>query len=217
MNLDELRQRVSKNTTGHESLSSQMEELEAKLQDPSVWSDQKLASEIGQQVREIKEKISLFQGWKSILEDAITAQEIGDDELIQESEKALVELEKQQIEAASPVLTEQAPPAISAIFDTEEPKVQTDIEVELPDIIQYGAQVIGKIVLEGTKASNSFKSNPSEYSKDLINLVLGKTEVCKSTIYDICQSAAEDAEKIKNIDDVYKDAADYFQSLYKQV
>ena len=95
MNLDELRQRVSKNTTGHESLSSQLEELEAKLQDPSVWSDQKLASEIGQQVREFKEKISLFQGWKSVLEDAITAQEIGDDELIQESEKALVELEKQ--------------------------------------------------------------------------------------------------------------------------
>ena len=95
MNLDELRQRVSKNTTGHESLSSQLEELEAKLQDPSVWSDQKLASEFGQQVREIKEKISLFQGWKSVLEDAITAQEIGDDELIQESEKALVELEKQ--------------------------------------------------------------------------------------------------------------------------
>ena len=95
MNLDELRQRVSKNTTGHESLSSQLEELEVKLQDPSVWSDQKLASEIGQQVREIKEKISLFQGWKSVLEDAITAQEIGDDELIQESEKALVELEKQ--------------------------------------------------------------------------------------------------------------------------
>ena len=95
MNLDELRQRVSKNTTGHESLSSQLEELEAKLQDPSVRSDQKLASEIGQQVREFKEKISLFQGWKSVLEDAITAQEIGDDELIQESEKALVELEKQ--------------------------------------------------------------------------------------------------------------------------
>ena len=95
MNLDELRQRVSKNTTGHESLSSQLEELEAKLQDPSVWSDQKLASDIGQQVREFKEKISLFQGWKSVLEDAITAQEIGDDELIQESEKALVELEKQ--------------------------------------------------------------------------------------------------------------------------
>ena len=131
--------------------------------------------------------------------------------------RQLVEMEKQQIEAAPPVLTEQAPPVISAIFDTEEPKVQTDIEVELPDIIQYGAQIIGKIVLEGTKASNSFRDNPSEYSKDLINLVLGKTEVCKSAIYDICHTDAEDAEKIKNIDDVYKDAADYFQSLYKQV
>ena len=55
MNLDELKQRVLKNTMGCESLSSELEELEAKLQDPSVWSDQKLATEIGQQVREIKD------------------------------------------------------------------------------------------------------------------------------------------------------------------
>ena len=95
MNLEELQERVNKNTTGSEVLAPKLQELEAKLQDSAVWADQKLATEIGQQVREIKDKISLFESWKSILEDAQTAQEIGDEELILESEKSLIELEKQ--------------------------------------------------------------------------------------------------------------------------
>ena len=79
MNLDELRQRVDKNTQGLESLSEELNELETKLQDSNVWSNQKLATEIGQQVREIKDKINLFSSWKTILEDAQTALEIGDE------------------------------------------------------------------------------------------------------------------------------------------
>ena len=95
MNLDELKERVKKNIAGSESLVSKLQELEAKLQDPSVWADQKLATEIGQQSREIKDKITLFDSWKTIIEDVQTAQEIGDEELIQESEKQLQDLEKQ--------------------------------------------------------------------------------------------------------------------------
>ena len=67
MNIDELKQRVEKNTAGCESLPSELSELEAKLQDPSVWADQKLATEIGQQVREIKDKIIEFiSSWWSL-------------------------------------------------------------------------------------------------------------------------------------------------------
>ena len=95
MNLDELKERVKKNTADSESLASKLQELEAKLQDPTVWADQKLATEIGQQSREIKDKITLFDSWKTIIEDIQTAQEIGDEELIQESEKQLQDLEKQ--------------------------------------------------------------------------------------------------------------------------
>ncbi len=95
MNLDELKSRVVKNTTGFESLSNELAELEAKLQNPEVWADQKLATEIGQQVREIKDKIILFQSWNSILDDAQTALEINDEELIEESNKSLQELEVQ--------------------------------------------------------------------------------------------------------------------------
>ena len=95
MNLDELKSRVVKNTAGFESLSNELAELEAKLQNPEVWFDQKLATEIGQQVREIKDKITLFQSWNSILDDAQTALEIADEELIEESNKSLQELEVQ--------------------------------------------------------------------------------------------------------------------------
>jgi len=95
MNLDELKERVLKHQSSHENLEECLSELESKLQDSSVWSNQKLASEIGQQIREIKDKINLFKNWNRIVEDAYTANEIEDEELIKESEIALVELEKQ--------------------------------------------------------------------------------------------------------------------------
>ena len=58
-------------------------------------SNQILASELGQKTREIKETITLFDNWDSILQDAQTAEELDDEELIKESECALFELEKQ--------------------------------------------------------------------------------------------------------------------------
>ena len=95
MNFDELEVRVNKNIKDLASLNLKLQELELKLQEPSVWSDQKLATEIGQQVRELKEKVALFESWKSIIDDYKTAQEIGDEELLSESTEMLVELEKQ--------------------------------------------------------------------------------------------------------------------------
>ena len=72
-----------------------MVKLEEQLQSPEVWADQKLASEIGQKIRELKETISMVEYWETTISDAETAYEIGDEELIKESENALVELEKQ--------------------------------------------------------------------------------------------------------------------------
>ena len=95
MLLDELKQRVDKNKEYQGSYKEDLKPLEEKLQSHEVWADQKLASELGQKVREIKETIALFEGWDSILDDAKTAYEIGDEELIAESEKSLAELEKQ--------------------------------------------------------------------------------------------------------------------------
>ena len=65
------------------------------MQSPDVWSNQNLANELGQKVREMKDNIDKFTRWKSIIDDAKTAYEIGDEELISESENQLAILEKE--------------------------------------------------------------------------------------------------------------------------
>ena len=72
-----------------------MTQLELKLQSPEVWADQNLASEIGQQVREIRNNLEMVSHWETVLDDVKTACEIGDEELIKESESELAELEKE--------------------------------------------------------------------------------------------------------------------------
>lgn len=72
-----------------------MTQLELKLQSPEVWADQNLASEIGQRVREIRNNLEMVSHWETVLDDVKTACEIGDEELIKESESELAELEKE--------------------------------------------------------------------------------------------------------------------------
>lgn len=72
-----------------------MAEIEIKLQSPEAWSNQTMANELGRRSREIKNTLDTFSRWKSIIEDAQTAYEIGDEELIKESEISLSGLEKE--------------------------------------------------------------------------------------------------------------------------
>ena len=97
MNLQELEQSVNQNKKNIDFniLKKDLSEIEARLQTPEVWSNQNLASELGQKSREIKETLDMFSRWDSIIEDANTAQEIGDEELISESNIQLVQLEKE--------------------------------------------------------------------------------------------------------------------------
>ncbi len=71
-----------------------MAEIEARLQTPQVWSDQKLASELGQESKEIKQTLDMVSEWDTIIDDAKTAFEIGDEELISETNSALERLEQ---------------------------------------------------------------------------------------------------------------------------
>ena len=97
MNIEELEQIVNKDkqNVDFEGLKKELAELESKLQSPEVWSNQNLASELGQKSREIKETLEMFSRWDLILEDARTAQEIGDEELIRESDIQLEQLKKE--------------------------------------------------------------------------------------------------------------------------
>ena len=94
---EDLKQRVEKNKSIEDltKLENELKKLEEKLQSPDVWSNQALANELGQKSREIKDKLLTFQRWDSIIADAQAAEEIGDEELIEESKNSLQLLEKE--------------------------------------------------------------------------------------------------------------------------
>ncbi len=75
-------------------MQCELKELEAKLQSPEVWADQKLASELGQQTKEIKDTLGNVNEWDKLIEDAEAAYEIGDKELIAEADTGLEKLSK---------------------------------------------------------------------------------------------------------------------------
>ena len=97
MNIEELEQEIDKNKQNidFEALKNELSELEKKLQSPEVWSNQNLASELGQKTREIKDVLEMFSRWNSVIEDSKAAVEIGDEELIKESEFQLEQLKKE--------------------------------------------------------------------------------------------------------------------------
>ena len=64
------------------------------MQSPEVWSNQKLASELGQKSKELKDLLNTLKFWISIIEDAEIAFEVGDEELITDTQNQLIELEK---------------------------------------------------------------------------------------------------------------------------
>lgn len=74
-------------------LKIELEELEKRLQSPDVWSNQDLASSLGQQSREIKDGLSLLASWDALLDDIEISIELGDEELLIETQSDLQKLE----------------------------------------------------------------------------------------------------------------------------
>lgn len=65
------------------------------MQSPDVWSDKNLSSKLGGEIKEIKDNLEMLKRWAGTLDDAETAFEIQDAELISESENALAKIAKE--------------------------------------------------------------------------------------------------------------------------
>lgn len=65
------------------------------MQSPEIWSNQELASSLGQQSREIKEKLQMIFDWQQIIDDVDVALEFCDSDLLKEGAESLKILEKQ--------------------------------------------------------------------------------------------------------------------------
>lgn len=72
------------------------------MQNPEIWTDSKKVSKIGQEVKDIKDILQKFEQWTTIIDDANTALEICDEDLISESFQQLKtlssELEKFELQ-----------------------------------------------------------------------------------------------------------------------
>ena len=153
---------------------------------------------------------------------------IENEELTQENTALLSEIEKLREElAAKEVIPvepmEESEPVITQavdneIYTEETTKVETVVpDVAIPDDMTYGAEVIGKIVLSAAKHCNSLTAIPTnENVKELVNLILGRTEVAKSEILKIASLDIEPQNKIVAMEKEAREAEDYFQSVMAQ-
>lgn len=64
------------------------------MQKPEIWADQKKASELGSQIRDIKDNLEFLEKWQGVIDDTETALELADEELINEVAEQLNAMEK---------------------------------------------------------------------------------------------------------------------------
>ena len=82
---------------------------------------------------------------------------------------------------------------------------------------EYASEVIGKLVLESANGSNTLTAGGNTENRELVNLLLGKTEVAKAEILEIVSSPGDLDEKKAKIDSVRDEALDYFKSVLCQI
>ncbi len=101
----------------------------------------------------------------------------------------------------------------NAIADepTEEKKA-----INLPDEVEYGAKAIGKIVLSSAGYCNELTATPRENAKELVNLILGRTEVAKAEILSLSKAECDLQAKKSAMDREIIEAEDYFKSVMAQ-
>ena len=76
-------------------LQENLEKLEAQMQSPDVWADKEKVSTLGADIKEIKDNLNILNSWQSAIDDAQTALEIQDEDLIKEVFENLSTAEKE--------------------------------------------------------------------------------------------------------------------------
>lgn len=100
------------------------------------------------------------------------------------------------------------------LLDLEE-KVSQNANIS--DETKYGATAIGKIVVSATKNCNLLANENFANAKELVNLILGRTEVAKAEILKIVSLESDFETKKTLIDNEITAAEDYFLSVRGQV
>lgn len=101
----------------------------------------------------------------------------------------------------------------SPIKDLEQKIIK---QASLSEEAKYGAAAIGKIVIKATSCCNSLTAAVNEDNKELVNLILGRTEVAKAEILKAVDTEMSLESKFSLIDTCRTSAEDYFLSVMAQ-
>ena len=85
-----------------------------------------------------------------------------------------------------------------------------------PDM-EYGATVIGKIVVSAAEYSNKLTFGGDDSKKELVNLILGKTEIAKAEILSVIQTEESFDVKCAKMDQIAVVTKEYFESVLAQI
>lgn len=101
--------------------------------------------------------------------------------------------------------------------EAEKKTVKPLCEIKIPTDKEYGAEVIGKIVLKSAAHCTTLSSlEQNNTTKELVNLILGRTEIAKAEILKIVSEDMPLETKKSLIDAEQSSAEDYFLSVLAQ-
>ncbi len=130
-------------------------------------------------------------------------------------EEQIEELKNQKIAEMSEEIVHET---INTIEDIE-PKIETvskTEDVELPEEFNSASDVIGNIVIKAAGFINQLTDSDNPNKKELINLILGRTEIAKAEILNIISSDLTDSAKKDLIDSQFNESLEYFKSIMEQ-
>lgn len=146
-------------------------------------------------------------------------------ENLQKTQSELIELKKQlkknadeinllksQLEKAKEPETETS---VTEPMRRLEEKVITNASLK-PDM-EYGAKVIGQIVVSAAKYSNKLTVGGDDSKKELVNLILGKTEMAKAEILSVVETSDSFDVKCSKMDQIAAVSKEYFESVLAQI
>lgn len=105
--------------------------------------------------------------------------------------------------------------------DSQSDDVVSDTAVENEKIefapeTEYGSEIIGEIVIQTSVYSEKITESVKENKKELLNLIIGRSEVAKSEILDIAMSDSAIENKKNMMNSVLDDTVEYFKSVIEQ-
>ena len=98
----------------------------------------------------------------------------------------------------------------------EETSEENVKETVLGADIEIGSKIIGEIVIQAALTSNKIKEKSHPNIKELVNLILGRTEVAKGEVLNIVSSDASIEIKAQMMNDVKTETFEYFESILEQ-